>query len=407
MIFKRSLEKTLSRFAAFPVIAILGPRQSGKTTLAKTTFKKHIFLSFEDPAIREFATTDPKKFLRDNKNDHGIIIDEFQYVPEIMSYIQLEVDAKKRPGYFVLTGSQNFLMNQAITQSLAGRVGILTLLPLSLQELKNNTILDEDNNNVMFTGGYPRIYSEGIYPSDFYPSYIQSYVERDVRQLINVGDLRAFQTFLKLCAARIGQLLNISDLAMNCGISAPTARRWLSILEASYVIFLLQPHFKNYNKRLVSTPKLFFYDTGLASNLLDIPSPQIMSKHIYRGHLFENMIISDLAKQFFNNGRRPSLYFWRDRSGRIEIDCVIDLAVKLQPIEIKAAETISSAFFNSILQWNTLSGTDPSENYIIYAGDMNQARSNGKIIGWKSTFDLVNSIYKELDAQNNEYTGNI
>ncbi len=258
MLFKRNLEKALARMKKFPVVAILGPRQSGKTTLSKSYFKKHVFVSLENPVTREFASSDPVRFLKDNENKYGLIIDEFQYVPQLLSYIQLEVDEKKRPGYFVLTGSQNFLMNQAITQSLAGRVGILTLLPLSCKELLENKLIKDGINDVMFHGGYPRIYQENLLPTDVYPSYIQSYLEKDVRQITNVGDLHTFQKFLGLCAGRVGQLLNLSDLATNCGISVPTATRWLSVLEASYVLFLLQPHFNNFNKRLTKTPKLFF-----------------------------------------------------------------------------------------------------------------------------------------------------
>src|SRR3989339_99253 len=254
--FTRLMENTLQKFANFPVIAILGPRQSGKTTLAQKAYPDHAFVSLENPILREFATKEPAQFLESYANKNGLVIDEFQYVPQILSYIQLDVDAKKRKNYFVLTGSQNFLVNQAITQSLAGRVGILTLQPLSLAELAQNNLLSDDPAEVVFKGFYPRLFNEGFAPERLYPSYIQTYIERDVRQIINIGDLGAFQKFLQLCAARIGNLLNLSDLAVVCGISVATARRWISLLEGSYIIFLFEPHFNNFSKRLTKMPKL-------------------------------------------------------------------------------------------------------------------------------------------------------
>lgn len=397
MFYNREIQESLERKSTFPVIAILGPRQSGKTTLVKNHFSKHAFFSLEDLSIREFITSDPKGFLKEHENEFGIILDEFQYAPQILSYIQLEVDEKNRPGYFVLTGSQNFLMNQAITQSLAGRVGILALLPFSLKELKDNKLLHENVLQAIINGGYPRIYSGGVSsPSDLYPDYIQTYVERDVRQLINVGDLRTFQKFLALCAGRIGQLLNLSDIATNCGISVPTAQKWISILEASYILFLLQPHFNNFNKRLVKTPKLYFYDTGVASNLLGITSDKILSLSPFRGPLFENMIIADIGKQFFNRGMRSPLYFWRDQNDRLEVDCIIDVEAKLFPVEIKSSQTPSIGYFNTLEKWNEIAQTSASDNYVVYAGDTNQERKKGTMIGWRRAADLVELIYKNL-----------
>ncbi len=395
MFLHRDMTKTLDRYANFPVIAVLGPRQSGKTTLVKEHFKNHKFFSFEDPAIREFATSDPNGFLKEQENEYGIILDEFQYVPQMLSYIQLEVDSKKRPGYFVITGSQNFLMNQAITQSLAGRVGILTLLPFSIHELGINHILQERVQDLIIQGSYPRIYTENIPTADLYASYIHTYVERDVRQLINIGDLLTFQKFLLLCAGRIGQLLNLTDLAVNCGISSLTAAKWLSVLEASYIIFLLPPHFKNFNKRLVKTPKLYFYDTGIACNLLAISSTTILSASPFRGPLFENLIISDLGKQFYNKGIRPPLYFWRDHNHRIEVDCIVNKGTELIPLEIKASETISTTFFSALVKWNKLSDTAPEKNYVVYAGNVNQKRANGHILSWHSEGNLINQLYKD------------
>jgi len=385
----RTLTKTLLRFSKFPVIGIFGPRQSGKTTLAKHTFKKHIFINFENPQLRSYAESDPQGFILEHENEHGIILDEFQYVPELLSYIQIESDEKKRPGYFVLTGSQNFLANQAVTQSLAGRIGILTLLPLSIEELTTNNLAPETSNELIFTGCYPRIYAENFTPEELYPSYIHTYVERDVRLLINVENLRTFQKFMQLCAGRVGQLLNISDLATHCGINRKTAESWLSILEASYIIFLLKPHWENFNKRATKTPKIYFYDTGLACSLLDIKSSKELANSNFRGHLFENMIISDLFKQYYNQGSQPPLYFWRDQNGTIEIDCIINLGSKLLPLEIKAGQTIMPSFFSGLSKWNELAQTNPADSYVVYGGALQQKRPEGTVIGWKDFGDFV------------------
>ncbi|MCX5921905.1 MAG: ATP-binding protein [Candidatus Dependentiae bacterium] len=393
MFLKRDIEVTLKRYLNFPVVAILGPRQSGKTTLVKEYFKNHAYFSFEDPAIREFAASDPRGFLAENENEHGIILDEFQYVPEILSYIQLEVDLKTRPSYFIITGSQNFLMNQAITQSLAGRVGILTLLPFSIHELSRNKIIQKRALELIVQGSYPRAYTTALDINDLYASYIHTYVERDVRQLINVGDLLTFQKFLMLCAGRIGQLLNLSEVASQCGITAPTATKWLSVLQASYILFLLPPHFNNFNKRMVKTPKLFFYDTGVACNLLGITSTKTLSLSPFRGPLFENLIVSDLSKQFYNRGMWPSLYFWRDQNDRLEVDCIIDKGTQLIPVEIKSSETISSNFFGPMQKWNELSQTAVENNYVVYAGQMSQKRTNGRILSWDGVGNLIDKLY--------------
>lgn len=391
MFIKRDLEKALERYIKFPVVAILGPRQSGKTTLAQNYFKKYIFISFENPSIREFAISDPTGFLKHYENQHGIILDEFQHVPQLLSYIQLDVDSHKRPGYFILTGSQNFLMNQAITQSLAGRVGILTLLPFSIKELKKNNILKNNIEEAVTIGNYPRVYTDQIESSDFYSSYINTYIERDVRQLTKVGDLNTFQKFLSLCAGRVGQELNLTELGSACAISATTAKAWISILQSSYIIFLLQPHFNNFNKRLTKSPKLYFYDTGIASTLLKINKENLQFSP-FKGHILKNLIIADINKQFYNNGQTPSTYFWRDQNGRIEVDCIIDTGTKLIPIEIKSSQTISLEFFNAIEKWNEISKTTPQDNYIIYGGNEMQVRNKGNIIGWQSAENLINNL---------------
>lgn len=392
--FSRQMKQTIKHYLNYPVIALIGPRQSGKTTLVKATFPKHTFISFENPLVREFAAKEPARFLQTHENKHGIILDEFQYVPQILSYIQLDVDAKKRKGYFILTGSQNFLANQAITQSLAGRVGILTLLPLSLKELIKNKLLPSRAEELIYNGSYPRLYEEHFKPERLFPSYIQTYIERDVRQLINVGDLGVFQKFLQLCAARIGNQLNLSELASVCGISATTAQRWISVLQASFIIFLLEPHFENFNKRLTKMPKIYFFDTGLACNLLRITSIEDLAMNKYYGALFECLIIADLMKQYLNKGIRPPLYFWRDTNGRLEIDCIIDKGGSLIPIEIKSSDTIASDFFTGLTQWNALAHAEHKEvdqsanTFLVYAGNQQQMRSLGTAIPWKKAAEL-------------------
>jgi uncharacterized protein len=390
--FSRSMTSVLKRYAQFPVIALLGPRQSGKTTLVKASFPQHTFLTFDKDTTRSFAEDEPERFLKFYENEHGIIIDEFQYVPRLISYIKMEVDEKKRPGYFVLTGSQNFLMSQTISESLAGRVGLLTLLPLSLHELKQSNLIGETLDLVLLQGGYPRIFDEHIPPQDYYPSYIQSYIERDVRQLINVGNLRLFHTFLQLCAGRVGQVLNISGLAQSAGISFPTAASWLSILEASYVIFLVQPSVKTFNKRVTKTPKLYFVDQGLACSLLQLTTQEALAFSPFRGALFENLIVADLYKQFLNLGERPPLYFWRDRGGVNEIDCIINEGLGSIPVEIKASSSIRSEFFKGIRFWNQVAHVDCADSYVVYGGTESQDRSAGNIVSWLDAADLVSRI---------------
>jgi uncharacterized protein len=392
MFFERTIKKTLLRFAKFPVVGLFGPRQSGKTTLVQHVFNKHKYLNFEDPNIRLFASKNPRDFLREYENKHGLILDEFQYVPEILSYIQLESDQKDRAGYFVLTGSQNFLMNEAITQSLAGRIGILTLLPLSAYELKQNKLLSDNINEVIVKGSYPRLFAKKIAPVDLYPSYIHSYVERDIRQLINVENLNTFQKFMHLCAGRIGQLLNVADLSTQCGIDQKTTKRWLSILEACYIIFLLKPYHENFNKRVTKSPKLFFYDTGLACSLLNIRSSSELALSSFRGHLFECYIIADIFKQYFSYSTNAPLYYWRDLNGRIEIDGLLDAGIKKIPIEIKSGSVISGRYFDSLERWNHIAQANSSEGYVIYAGQTNYKGKKGNVISWQDAAILLKKL---------------
>jgi uncharacterized protein len=392
---KRKLKNVLLNYKKFPVIGLLGPRQSGKTTLAKNTFPKYKFLTLDDDENRLFALEDPKGFLLTHENKHGIILDEFQYAPQLTTYVKILSDEKKRPGYFVLTGSQNFLVNKSITESLAGRIGILNLLPFSIEELLNAKLMPKTTDELIFNGGYPRIYAENFLPTELYPSYISSYIQRDVGQFINPENMTTFKRFVQLCAGRTGQLCNTNALAVESGVSAPTIKKWLSILESSYIIFFLEPHFNNFNKRLVKTPKLYFYDTGLAASLLRIESTNSLSNSHFRGSLFENLIISDLYKQHLNLGKRPSLYFWRDTSGANEVDAILDYGNKLIPIEIKAGQKIASDMFRGLNFWNKLSGNKPQDSYLIYNGQEKQTRKQGNIISLKDSATLVEKITKQ------------
>ncbi len=386
MFIKRVLEKKLLYLAEqFTALALLGPRQSGKTTLCKEIFPKHEYVNLEELDTRQFAIDDPKGFLNKYENlaaRKGVIFDEIQNAPQLLSYIQGRIDEHPRPGFYVLTGSQNILLNEQISQTLAGRITIQTLLPLSIEELTLANLLPNDLFTLLFQGFYPSIYKHKISANDWYKSYIQTYVERDVRQIRNIADLSLFQKFLRLCAGRIGQLLNLTSLSNDCGISVNTAHSWISILETSYIVFLLQPHHKNFSKRLIKSPKLYFYDPGLASHLLGIDSPEVLNQHYLRGGLFETMVLSNLLKHRLNAGKNPNIYFWRDKTG-IEIDCLIEEGDSLIPIEMKSAQTIHSDFFTSLAHFSKLANISPSAGYVIYGGQEEQKRQNGHIVSWK------------------------
>ena len=379
-------EKLLKLAGVYPVVSVTGPRQSGKTTLVKAAFPKYEYITLEDPDIRQLIAEDPRKYLQNRQK--GLIIDEAQRLPEIFSYIQGIVDESNKTGAFILTGSQNFLLMEKISQSLAGRVAILKLMPFSIKELNNANININEPDELIYKGMYPRLYDKNILPVDYYPYYIQTYVERDVRLIKNFINQSAFIKFMKICAGRTGQLLNINELSNVTGVNRITINSWLSILEASYIIFFLQPHFKNYNKRLVKMPKLYFYDTGLACSLLGIKNSEQLSLHFNYGSLFENFIINEFIKHNLNAGTTPSLYFWRDKSGK-EIDLLLDNGDKLIPVEIKAAKTYSGDFFKNIIYWNKLSEGEASNSFVIYAGDQNLELPGGRLIGWKDLENIV------------------
>jgi predicted AAA+ superfamily ATPase len=376
-----SIIKTMS------VITLTGPRQSGKTTLVKQCFSDFTYLNLEETDKKEIALTDPRLFFEIYKGN--LIIDEAQNVPDIFSWVQVIVDSGKGDRKFVLTGSQNFLLLERISQSLAGRTAILNLFPFSMEELKNTPFELKNYKDNIFKGFYPRLYEHDLSPVRWLDDYLLSYIERDVRTIINIGDLIQFQRFVRICAGRIGQLVNFSQIGNDLGISYHTVQKWLSVLEASFIVFRLQPWFSNYNKRIIKTSKLYFYDTGLASNLLGIKSSDELDIHFMRGALFENLIISELAKAFYNAGQRPSLYFWRDNSGN-EIDCLIESGQKLIPVEIKSGATITGEWLKGLRFFQKLSGNaNPENSFLIYGGPENQIRPDCIVVGWKDAIEYI------------------
>lgn len=358
--------------------------------MAKAVFNKHAYVSLENYDTREFASTDPRRFFDAYKNEFGIILDEIQNVPELLSYIQTFVDEKHRPGYVIVTGSHNILLNEAISQTLAGRITIITLPPLSISELTNSSILPATIEELTFKGCYPRIYAHNLDPHTWYLDYTETYVERDARKISHVHDLIIFQRFIRLCAGAIGRPLNVASLANDCGIDQRTAKSWLSVLEASYIIFLLQPYHGNFNKRLIKSPKIYFYDTGLACALLDIQSHDQLHTHYMRGGLIESLIISDIFKHYYNQGSRPrNVYFWRDQTGH-EIDCIIEQGKDLIPVEIKAGSTIGSDCFSGLTFWADLTGQSSPIGYVIYGGTHKQVRSQGTVLSWQN----IDALFK-------------
>lgn len=366
----------------FPIVGLVGPRQSGKTTLAKTLFPSYTYVSLENLDHRNFAQQDPRGFLA-TYNNH-CIFDEIQKVPDLFSYLQ-EISDQKGTGRYILTGSQNFLLHRHISQSLSGRIALLTIFPFSIDELKHAKISYDSSEEHMYNGMYPPIYDRKIAPALWYPNYVQTFIERDIRDLLRITQLSTFQVFVKLCAGRIGQMLNLSSLARDCGITHNTARAWLSLLETSYIIYLLRPYYQNFSKRLVKMPKLYFYDTGLASSLLGIQSADQITSHYLRGELFENFILTEYLKFKTNTRSSVEYYYWRDKVGH-EIDLLAETGSRLSAIEIKSGKTITTdytkhlSFFQSIYT-DARRKLDP---LVIYSGKHKQARSGIQIVNWKN-----------------------
>ncbi len=344
MYIQRHLSKKLKEVAnQFPILSLTGPRQSGKTTLLRNEFTEYKYINLERPDLRKIISEDPMGYLR--SQGIKLIIDEVQNLPELFSYLQVLSDENNETGQYILSGSQNFLLNKHIAQSLAGRVYTGNLLPFDFSEISSK---DQAIPQLIWQGFYPRLMQMNINPSDFYPSYLQTYIERDIRSLKNIEKLSTFTRFLSLCAGRTGQILNLTSLANDAGISVNTAKDWLSLLESSYIIFLLQPYYQNFNKRLIKAPKLYFYDTGVASNLLRIKIPEMLYTHYLYGSLFENLIIAEIIKQQLHNGQRPSAYYWRESNGN-EIDCIIEHSPQhISAIEIKAGESFTKDFLKNL-----------------------------------------------------------
>jgi predicted AAA+ superfamily ATPase len=385
MIPRRATTTLRSLAQGYLVLALTGPRQAGKTTLAQSTFPDKPYVSLEDPDTRAFADEDPRGFLA--RFPDGAILDEAQRCPALFSYLQTRVDAKRRMGEFVLTGSQQFGLLSNITQTLAGRVGLVQLLPFSLQELQVGGVPISSLDDLLWRGLYPPIHDRNLAPPQWFANYLMTYVERDVRQLIEVQNLSLFQRFLKLCAARCGQLLNMTSLGNDCGVSHKTVAAWLSVLEAGYVVFLLQPHHQNFGKRLVKTPKLYFHDTGLAAHLMGILDAEHLSIHSARGALFENLVISELLKRRFNQGLAANLYFWRNNTGD-EVDLVLEQGDKLLPIEIKSGQTFNSDFLTGLNKWVRYAGDAAMPAHLVYGGDAQMTRSGVVVHGWQDLSNL-------------------
>ncbi|MCH1430826.1 MAG: DUF4143 domain-containing protein [Chlamydiales bacterium] len=384
--YQRAMAKELiSSSKQYPVVTITGPRQSGKTTLVRTIFPNMPYVNLESPQIFELASSDPIGFL--NNYPDGAVLDEIQKCPKLLSEIQVRVDEHKKNGMFILTGSHQIGLRGAIAQSLAGRTAILHLLPMSLEELKDEQI-SCSINEILCKGFYPRIYEQNLEANKAYNNYVQTYLERDLRQMIEVKNLQLFQRFLKLCAGRIGQLFNKESIANEVGVSSKTISHWLSILEASYLIFLLPPYFENFGKRIVKTPKIYFCDVGLAAYLLDIETSSQMDRDPLRGQLFENLVILELIKSRWNQGLEHRLYFYRD-SQQNEVDIIFRRANDLIPIEVKSAQTFSSSFLKGINKFKKIVETRCQNPSVIYGGDQEQSIHDVKLYHYSNAAKAI------------------
>ena len=377
MIERHITAKLRRMMEIYPIVLLTGPRQSGKSTLLQHILPDYQYVSLEDLDQRAFANDDPRGFIASHPDK--TIIDEAQLVPSLFSYLQTHVDMSAKDGMYVLSGSQNFSLMQQISQSLAGRVAILELLPFSRKELINGGILAETVEEEIFEGGYPRLHDKKMLPTEYYPYYIRTYVERDIRQLKNISDLGLFVKFIKLCAGRIGQIVNFSSLANDCSIAVTTAQAWLSVLETSYIVHVLRPDFNNFSKRLVKSPKLYFYDTGLACSLLEITNPQQLENHYLRGGLFENYVINQFIKKAYNQGEESGLSFWRDSKGH-EIDLIKTVGDKQFAYEIKSGKTFSSDFAKGLNYWAGLSSAVTEQCNIVYSGEKSLQMANCNLL---------------------------
>ena len=380
--YTRSIQEELLSLANdYPIISLMGPRQSGKTTLVRDVFTDKPYANLEEPDQRTLAKNDPKGFLSQFKN--GAILDEVQRAPELLSYLQVIVDQKPEPGQFILTGSHQLELHGAISQSLAGRVALLTLYPLTINELQIAGI-DLTLDELIYRGFFPRVYANQLNPTKVYRNYVATYLEKDVRQLSNIKDLSLFQNFMKLCAGRIGKVIDYVSLGNDLGVSNNTIKQWLSILEASYVIYRLKPYFENFGKRIIKSPKLYFTDVGLATYLLDIEQPQQVTRDPLRGFLVENLVIMELCKYRHNRGLDPNLYYFRDNH-RNEVDVIIKQANQLSAIEIKSAQTYKQEFLKGLKYYRDLVGDRFKQGYLVYAGDLTQETEGFQLLNYKQS----------------------
>lgn len=394
MLYQRTISEELLALAKdYPVISVVGPRQSGKTTLVRTVFPDKPYTNLEEPDQRLLAVSDPRGFLAQLPS--GGIIDEAQHAPELLSYIQVIVDEMHHPGMFILTGSHQMALHEALSQSLAGRVGILNLYPLTLDELRQAGI-NLSLNEQIYQGFYPRIYQNDLNPTKAYRNYVQTYLEKDVRRLANISDLIQFQNFMKLCAGRIGQILDYASLGNDLGTSGHTIKKWISILEASYVVFRLKPYFENFGKRIIKSPKLYFTDVGLASYLLDIEDPKQLARDPMRGYLMENLVILELSKYRHNRGLDPNLYYYRDNH-KHEIDVIIKQSNQLIPVEIKSAQTFHKDFLKGLQYYRDIVGERVRTGYVVYAGDLSQSLNGFQLINYRDSA----RIYADLEKNEN------
>ena len=385
MIPRRITEHLQKMMTKFPIVSLTGPRQSGKTTLLKTAFSHYKYFNLERIDIREMILADAIGFLKDTGPQ--VILDEAQNLPELFSYIQVISDEQNTTGQYLLSGSQSFLLNNHISQSLAGRVSINQLMPFDITEL--NSLNIQDLAQTIINGFYPRLHDKKIKPEDFYPSYLQTYIERDIRTLKAVENLQTFSRFLGLCAGRIGQVLNLTSLANDTGIAVNTAKSWLSLLESSYIIFQLQPYFRNFNKRIIKSPKIYFYDTGVASSILRLIQPEILRTHYLYGALFENLIISEIMKCQIHSGKRPSVYYWRESNGT-EIDCIIERGNgEIIALEIKGGQTFNVDYLRNLKLFPEGDKTDKIRKMIIYTGQNTSNVRDIQVITWEDFAKVI------------------
>jgi hypothetical protein len=384
MIPRKLTDKLLELAGYYPVVAVSGPRQAGKTTLCRATFPDKPYVSLESLDFREFATHDPRGFLAEYRQ--GAILDEIQQAPALVSYLQAEVDERPQPGRFILTGSQHLAIAETISQSLAGRCGLLTLLPPDLEELRGFPNLPNDLFTLLWQGSYPRIYDRSIPADQWLGDYIATYVQRDVRQVVNVGDLLSFANFLKLCAGRTGQEINLSALGGDAGVSHNTAKAWLSILEASYIIHRLPAWHVSIRKQVVKAPKLHFFDSGLVCALLQIREPAQLVMHPLRGAIFESWVVAELYKSLAHLGEQPLLHHYRESRG-LEMDVLVQRGDTMQVIEIKSGGTAASDFFKGfepfVERMRNAGFTGTIENAVVYGGEVSQQRSVARLVSWR------------------------